>query len=85
MSDDKLDGKTGKSRRTRYPKEYQINVVKMVYEKAIQSMRRSGYRLRQRIGSPLGQFARSFPPSRHSRSDRSGRGKPATKEGTPTR
>lgn len=33
MSDDKSDGRTGKSRRTRYPKEYQINTVKMVYEK----------------------------------------------------
>lgn len=33
MNDAKLDGKNGKSKRTRYPKEYQINAAKMVYEK----------------------------------------------------
>ena len=42
MNDAKLDGKNGKSKRTRYPKEYQINAAKMVYEK-VTCTKKSGH------------------------------------------
>ncbi len=86
MSDDKLDGKTGKSKRTRYPKEYQINAAKMIYEKG-HSIDDTA-RLLNCGRESVRRWVNLYDPSRQADTsgpiDLAGE-KSATEEGTPTR